>query len=331
MRYLSLIIIGTDQSKTNLSHFVGRTAKGGTLPPVLYIQADNCWRENKNKSFCELLVHMKVFQEVHLSFLYVGHTHEDIDAGFSKIADSLRQNDTETIPELLDLLPNPSNLIWQYDIRNWLEPFIADVRKHTKPLHYKFTMAEVSNKIKLCYKSNHAGPWKISTSGMFMFNEKGEVELPKGVPKVSTPVFDKISIEKIESGINDWKCLFTDQIEHHQFNWWKSRVNYMKKLRDDNQFMKSEIIQKAVWYFDKLPKIRVTPDCSYDNNPPKEIEDMVNQELIEHEIQITQKRKRKQSEQDKTRPELKKQKNGKKGTLLNSSCNSVIWNEIRRT
>ncbi|VDI06880.1 Hypothetical predicted protein [Mytilus galloprovincialis] len=307
-RYLSLIIDGMNQSKTNLPHFVGRTAKsvnpgnqltthitgilahgqqaffsfldwcqyphdsnlkmnlllgiiyeiaamnGGTLPPVLYIQADNCWRENKNKyvlSFCELLVHMKVFQEVHLSFLYVGHTHEDIDAGFSKIVDSLRRNDAETIPELLDLLPNPSNLIWQYDIRNWLQPFIADVRKHTKPLHYKFTMDEVSNKIKLCYKSNHAGPWKISTSGMFMFNDKGEVELPKGVPKVSTPVFDKISIEKIESGINDWKCLFTDQIEHHQFNWWKSRVNYRKKLRDDNKFMKSEIIQKAVWYFDK--------------------------------------------------------------------------------
>ncbi|CAG2226484.1 unnamed protein product [Mytilus edulis] len=102
---------------------------------------------------------------------------------FSKIVDSLRRNDAEKIPELLDLLPNPSNLIWQYDIRNWLQPFIADVRKHIKPLHYRFTMDEVSNKIKLCYKSNHAGPWKISTSGMFMFNDKGEVELPKGVPK----------------------------------------------------------------------------------------------------------------------------------------------------
>ncbi|CAG2195253.1 unnamed protein product [Mytilus edulis] len=95
---------------------------------------------------------------------------------FSKIVDSLRRNDAEKIPELLDLLPNPSNLIWQYDIRNWLQPFIADVRKHIKPLHYRFTMDEVSNKIKLCYKSNHAGPWKISTSGMFMFNDKGNTK-----------------------------------------------------------------------------------------------------------------------------------------------------------
>ncbi|XP_063401844.1 uncharacterized protein LOC134686094 [Mytilus trossulus] len=100
----------------------------------------------------------------------------------------------------------------------------------------------------------------------------------------------------------------------------------MKKLRDDNQFLKSEIIQKAVWYFDKLPKIRVTPDCSDDNNPPKEIEDMVNQELIEDEIQITQKRKRKQTEQDKTRPELKKQKKGKKGNTKNMTTRRTIYN-----
>ena len=49
------------------------------LPPILYLQADNCWKENKNKyvlGLCELLVRKKIFKEVHLSFLFVGHTHE---------------------------------------------------------------------------------------------------------------------------------------------------------------------------------------------------------------------------------------------------------------
>ncbi|CAG2216886.1 unnamed protein product [Mytilus edulis] len=165
---------------------------------------------------------------------------------FSKIVDSLRRNDAEKIPELLDLLPNPSNLIWQYDIRNWLQPFIADVRKHIKPLHYRFTMDEVSNKIKLCYKSNHAGPWKISTSGMFMFNDKGEVELPKGVPKVSTPVFDKIFIEKIESGINDWKCLFTDQMS----NALSLLANITEKTKYLSSFqIKYFHLSKNIWTF----------------------------------------------------------------------------------
>ncbi|CAG2224641.1 unnamed protein product [Mytilus edulis] len=64
--YLSLIVDGMDQAKTALPHFVGRTAKDNKLPPILYLQADNCWRENKNKfiiSFCELLVHLQIFRE----------------------------------------------------------------------------------------------------------------------------------------------------------------------------------------------------------------------------------------------------------------------------
>ena len=49
-----------------------------SLPPVLFLQADNCFRENKNKyllALCELFVHLRIFKEVHLSFLFVGHTH----------------------------------------------------------------------------------------------------------------------------------------------------------------------------------------------------------------------------------------------------------------
>ena len=40
------------------------------LPGTLYLQADNCWRENKNKytlGFCELLVRERIFNE--MSFL----------------------------------------------------------------------------------------------------------------------------------------------------------------------------------------------------------------------------------------------------------------------
>jgi hypothetical protein len=55
-------------------------------PSVLYLQADNCAGENKNKfmfAFLSLLVSLDIFQDVFLSFLLVGHTHEDIDQMFS--------------------------------------------------------------------------------------------------------------------------------------------------------------------------------------------------------------------------------------------------------
>jgi hypothetical protein len=47
----------------------------GRLPPVLFLQADNCWRENKNWimfAYLSWLVETGVFQKVHVGFLIVG-------------------------------------------------------------------------------------------------------------------------------------------------------------------------------------------------------------------------------------------------------------------
>ena len=74
----------SNQVVTSIMHVIDdvRARLGGKLPPVLRIQADNCGRENKNQYmffFCAVLVGLKYFAEVYLSFLLVGHTHEDID------------------------------------------------------------------------------------------------------------------------------------------------------------------------------------------------------------------------------------------------------------
>ena len=57
--------------------------------------------------------------QVHLSFLYVGHTHEDIDAAFSKVAEKLRKQEAETLHGLMSLLPNAKQTSGLYDIKNW--------------------------------------------------------------------------------------------------------------------------------------------------------------------------------------------------------------------
>lgn len=56
------------------------------------------------------------------AFLYVGHTHEEIDTGFSKIADQLRRNKATKIPIMLSLIPHSRQLKGSYDIKNWLSP-----------------------------------------------------------------------------------------------------------------------------------------------------------------------------------------------------------------
>ncbi|KAL6040863.1 Transposase [Balamuthia mandrillaris] len=45
---------------------------------TLYLQADNCYKENKNKyllAFLCWLVHLKMFSKIKLCFLPPGHTH----------------------------------------------------------------------------------------------------------------------------------------------------------------------------------------------------------------------------------------------------------------
>ena len=62
------------------------------LPENLLLQLDNCAGENKNHylfAYLSLLVAKGVFKTVHLGFLMVGRTHEDIDAMFSRFSERL--------------------------------------------------------------------------------------------------------------------------------------------------------------------------------------------------------------------------------------------------
>ena len=69
-----------------------RDPRGGLLPSVLHIQVDNCSRKNKNQymfTFCAALVGLGYFMKVYLSFLLVGHIHEDIDQRISVISSQI--------------------------------------------------------------------------------------------------------------------------------------------------------------------------------------------------------------------------------------------------
>jgi hypothetical protein len=60
----------------------------GFLPPVLYLQLDNA-PDNKSKrflAFIGFLIQNNIFKKIKLSYLVVGHTHEDVDGLFSAIS-----------------------------------------------------------------------------------------------------------------------------------------------------------------------------------------------------------------------------------------------------
>ena len=84
---------------------------------VLYLQMDGASGENKNKyvlMFCACLVQLGVFKKVKISFLPVGHTHEDIDQMFSRFSIALRAkgaNTAQACAELLALAFKPTPVV----------------------------------------------------------------------------------------------------------------------------------------------------------------------------------------------------------------------------
>ena len=98
-----------------------------------------------------LLVARGAFKIVHLGFLMVGHTHEDIDAMFSRFSEKLRVGQTFTLPHLMDTLrtsstssPAPFLLTEVLDFKAYCDGYICDGQEaligHSKPLLFRFFM-----------------------------------------------------------------------------------------------------------------------------------------------------------------------------------------------
>jgi len=80
---------------------------GKPLPEVMYLQLDNTARENKNRyvfSFLSLLVQKKIFKKIKVNFLPVGHTHEDVDQGFSVVSGLVKERRPRSPSEMVSLL-----------------------------------------------------------------------------------------------------------------------------------------------------------------------------------------------------------------------------------
>jgi hypothetical protein len=125
----------------------------GKLPPYLHIQADNCGRENKNVyilALCGTLVALGIFKEIQLSFLLVGHTHEDIDQRFSTISAALKHQDIHSLKELLSTIKlNPprtepfvvaEHLEYIRDLKSFITPFLRadELIGTSQPHHFRF-------------------------------------------------------------------------------------------------------------------------------------------------------------------------------------------------
>ena len=97
---------------------------------------DNATGDNKNRfvfCFWSLLVANKIFREVYVNFMIVGHTHDDIDALFGRWSMALKKESFPTIPLLMksfmdiETVPTIPHLIEEVpNFKKFIENGIAD-------------------------------------------------------------------------------------------------------------------------------------------------------------------------------------------------------------
>jgi len=159
------------------------------LPDVLYLQLDGTSKQNRNKyllGFLGLLVEWQLFESVVLSILPVGHTHEDIDQLFSRVATYLRKHDARSRAEFLqafedsfnprkyptetakytDNIEQAANFSDYFDITNMLSSMEAQEGKRSGISQFhQFKILKEDGKIVLyvrewCATSLDSDPWR---------------------------------------------------------------------------------------------------------------------------------------------------------------------------
>lgn len=155
----------------------------------------------------------------------VGHTHEDVDAGFSKIAENLKKKDAETIPELLKLIENvgpkylSTELDKMLDVKSFLLPHLNEIKQISQPLHFKFVRGNCN--VNVYAKSSQNGEWTVLENNIL---KSFPIE---GKPQVLGRKLDKVNLENVEKVVfHNYAKNYFKQICSQ--NWWKGFIENAK-------------------------------------------------------------------------------------------------------
>ncbi len=246
---LSLFTL-TEEYPTGANHvietvhrFLSERVNQSTLPRTFYIQVDNCTKENKNRflfSYIECLIRWRLFDEVVVSFLPVGHTHEDIDQTFSRTSDRLRCNDAITLndlhAELRTVYNDKTSVVSMNNVINWsglceTEKCLTNLKNFSKFRYFKFSRPASSDSILCMIKVNTTDEWmnikELSPKGTISSFTKFtpdlrktpplQVKCPEGKEKVTeciTAAEGRIpSVEKVEELLALRDKVFQDRTE----------------------------------------------------------------------------------------------------------------------
>ena len=237
----------------------------GSLPRTLYVQLDNCGRDNKNKYFIAWLAHLvdsRIFSVVEINFLPVGHTHIDVDQMFSRISMHLRYHDMLTLDELEDhcgmaTTPSP-NVERLHNIANVIGLLEMDktfnvFRGISRPLAFRLAFDPVAQRVGFWTKQHCLiADWQAGSGGETissfpilrrpLFLHKVPPYVPKDIAEIIVEMqngLNKIVRKKpdlfSESQLTDLMDMHLSMAnpELSDFHWRTDEVYYFRKFLTD--------------------------------------------------------------------------------------------------
>ncbi|KAL3695571.1 hypothetical protein R1sor_009647 [Riccia sorocarpa] len=137
------------------------------LPPNLYIQLDNSAKDNKNWAmipFCSELVARGCCKMITMSFLVIGHTHEDVDVFFSKVNAAQGGKDIESLPHFLAVVYHaqsskayPCVIQEVADYKEHVKDYMEKIIGQSAPVAIRFYMRD--NIPVYQVQENYGGEW----------------------------------------------------------------------------------------------------------------------------------------------------------------------------
>lgn len=178
------------------------------LPPVLYLQLDNCGGDNKNRyllALCCLLVEMGILKKIKLGFLMVGHTHEDIDQCFSCFSRWLDKHRAYTLEDMMEgfekcYTPRPTSILLEdiFDFKSWITPHLNDLTGHQDPHQFRISRDE-NGKAFIATKSWCTDPeWTYSIGSC---NGVLVKDIPPGVPLIAPRTTNPLELVRFKKGL----------------------------------------------------------------------------------------------------------------------------------
>ena len=107
------VLKGAEMCKASLLPLPEDLVLATSLLPIFNVQMDNATGDNKNKyvfCFWSLIVAKKIFCEVYVNFIIVGHTHDDIDALFGRWSMKLKKENFPTVLLLMKSFMNEGHI-----------------------------------------------------------------------------------------------------------------------------------------------------------------------------------------------------------------------------